>query len=104
MTVRFPRWYGKPPELVEAGHLAEMSDGAVRLYDLLCWTSDRRSSRMFELEDANVVQMAGISRRRIGDARKDLTARGMIVCDREPGGRFTYQLCDLTTGQPFSGG
>jgi hypothetical protein len=103
MSVRIARWYGKPPELFENGHAAEMSDGAFRLYDFLFWVSDRRSSREFELEDADIVETAGISRRTLSDARKQLSTRGLVVCDREPGRPYTYTLCDPVKLRPYPG-
>lgn len=103
MSVRIPRWFGVPPEFFESGHCAAIRDGAVRLYVLLCWMSDRKSSRMFELKDSHIVEMTGLSKRSLSAARKQLSERGLAICNRDPGGHYTYTLCDLKTGQPFPG-
>jgi hypothetical protein len=58
---------------------------------------------MFELVDGDIVKMAGGSRRSLVSARKQLSARGLVVYDRQPGGRYTYTLCDVVTGRPFPG-
>jgi hypothetical protein len=102
MTVKFKRWYGTPPEVHDLGHWADMSDGAVRLYGFLCRASDRRSKLRFELGDKEVADQSGVSKRRLGEARTDLTLRGLIVCNREPGARFSYTLCDLYKKQKVS--
>lgn len=103
MSVRIPRWFGVPPELFESGHCAAIGDGAVRLYVLLCWTSDRKSSRKFDLKDSDIVEKTGLSKRSLSAARKQLSGRGLAICDRDPGGYYTYTLCDLKTGRPFPG-
>ena len=103
MTIRFPRWFGVPPELFEFGHVAAIGDGAVRLYVFLCWISDRKSSRVFEVKDSYIEEMTGLSKRSMSNARKQLSGRRLTVCSRDPGGYFTYTLCDLKTGRPFPG-
>jgi hypothetical protein len=103
VTFKFPRYSGFPIELLSLGHWAQMSGGAKGLYIVLCGASDRRSSRRFELKDEDVVKMAGVSRGTLNAARKELSEMGMVVCDREPGGRFTYTLCNPKTGRPFPG-
>jgi len=103
MSVRLPRWFGVAPELFELGHVAAIGDGAVRLYFLLCWMSDRKSSRRFEIKDSHIAKMTGLSKRSLSNARKQLSGRGLAVCSRDQGGHYTYTLCDLKTGQPFPG-
>jgi hypothetical protein len=103
MTVKFPRWFGVPPELIELGHFAKLADSSKTLYVFLCFISDKRSSRQFPLKDATIVDMAGISKGTLSTARKKLSDSKLIVCDREPGGQYTYTLCDLKTGKPFPG-
>jgi len=103
MTIRFPRWFGVPPELFELGHFATIGDGAVRLYVFLCWMSDRKSNRMFEIRDSYIAEMIGLSKRSMGNARTQLSGRGLVVCSRDVGDHYTYTLCDLKTGQPFPG-
>lgn len=103
MTFKFPRYSGFPIELLSRGHWAQMSGGAKGLYIVLCGASDRRSSRRFELKDEDVVKMAGVSRGTLKAGRKELSEMGMVVCDREPGGRFTFELCNPKTGRPFPG-
>lgn len=103
MSVRFPRWFGVPPELFELGHVAAIGDGAVRLYVFLCWISDRKSSRMFEIKDSYIAERTGLSKRSLSSARKQLSGRGLTFCSRDQGGHYTYTLCDLKTGRPFPG-
>jgi hypothetical protein len=102
MSVRFSRWFGVPPELFELGHFAAIGDGAVRLYIFLCWMSDRKSNRMFEIKDSYIAEMTGLSKRSLGSARKQLSGRRLTVYRRDHGGHYTY-TCDLKTGQPFPG-
>jgi hypothetical protein len=103
MTFKFPHYGGYPKEVLYMGHWAQMSGGAKGLYISLCDASDRRSSRRFELKDDELVKMAGVSKGTLNAARKELFEMGMVVCDREPGGRFTYTLCNPKTGRPFPG-
>jgi hypothetical protein len=103
MTTRFPTWYGKPPEFIKLRRHVGMPRGSAMLYDYLCWVSDRRSSRKFELEEKEVADMSDVSIRRLRDARNDLAARGLIVSERRSGGRYVFELCDPATGLPYPG-
>jgi hypothetical protein len=101
MSVRFPRWFGVPPELFELGHFAAIGDGAVRLYVFLCWMGDRKSSHMFEIKDSHIAAMIGLSKRSLSNARKQLSGRGLAVCKRDQAGHYAYTLCALKTGRTF---
>jgi hypothetical protein len=104
MTFKFPPPFcGFPKTVLKSHQWAQMSVGAKGVYVVLCGMSDERSTRRFELKDEYVVHMAGVSRGTLNAARKELFKMGMVVCDREPGGRFTYTLCNPKTGRPFPG-
>jgi hypothetical protein len=103
MSVRLRRWFGVPPELLETDKFALMSDCAVRLYTYLCWMSDRKSSRQFEVAVKEAAKRAGMSVRSVTTARRNLCKLGLIVCERVSGGRVIYTLCDPLTGKPYLG-
>jgi hypothetical protein len=103
VTTKFPTWVGLPPEFFDLGYFEKLSDSGVRLYMALCWNSDRRSSRKFELDDRDVTKSACISERTFRDARKELAQQGLIVCDPKSAGRRVYTLCDPNTGLPYPG-
>lgn len=103
MSVRLHRWFGLPPELLETGAFGEMSPSAIRLYLFLCWKSDRRTSRRFEAKDSEATAKGGAKSRSLTNARIELRQRGLIQFEREPGGEYTYTLCDCRTGRPYPG-
>jgi hypothetical protein len=103
MTCKFPHFGGYPKPLFRLGYWARMSGGAKGVYIALCDESDNRSTRRFELKDPELAELSGVSKRRLGDARTELSEMGMVVCDREPGGLFVYELCDPKTRRPFPG-
>jgi hypothetical protein len=103
MTFKFPHYGQYPKEMTRMGYWAQMSGGAKGVYIALCEASDRHSSRRFELKDADVIKMAGVSKGTLNAARKELIKMGMVGCKREPGGRFTYELFDLKNKRPYPG-
>lgn len=103
MSVRIPRWFGFPPELIDNGQVASMSESDLRLCLYLYGKSDRCSSRRFEAKDKDITCKVGISQRSLRDARKHLVQFGIIAIERESGGCFVYTLCDPKTGQPYPG-
>jgi hypothetical protein len=102
MAVRFDRWFGVPPEVFQLGFFAKMSPSDIALYFTLCWWSDRKSSRSFEVKDAEMEAHSGLSRRSLHDARKHLSSLGMVENTKNLGGHV-YTLCDLKTGLPYPG-
>ena len=102
MSVRFPRWFGVPPELYELRFFRKMSPSGRGLYMTLCSWSDRKSSRQFEVKDADLEDESGLSRRSLHDARKHLSSLGMVQITKKPGGHV-YTLCDLRTRLPYPG-
>jgi hypothetical protein len=103
MTCKFPHFGGYPKPLFDLGYWARMSGGAKGVYITLCDESDNRSTRRFKLKDPELAELSGVSKRRLGDARTELSEMGMVVCEREPGGLFTYELCNPKTGRPYPG-
>ena len=59
MSVRIDRWFGMPPELFDAGHIAHMSHSSLRLCAFLYWKSDKQSSRELKVRDKEIIQHAG---------------------------------------------
>jgi hypothetical protein len=102
MTIRIDRWFGVPPELYERGLFARMSPSDLALFITLCWWSDRKSSRQFEVKDIDMEAHSGLCRRSLLDARKHLSSLGMVEITKNLGGHV-YTLCDLKTGLPYPG-
>jgi hypothetical protein len=103
MTVKIPRWWGGPPEFFELRRHVGISRGGILLFTFLYWMSDKRSSRRLVFEEDELAEMADISQRRLGDARKQLSERGLVLSERQRGGKYVYELCDIATGQPYPG-
>ncbi len=97
MTTMFPNYSGFPIPVVDEDHWAEMSGGAKGIYIVLCRLSDRHSSRQFKVDDGDLCKKAGIVPRTLFSARKELVTKGLITYNRH-----VYELCDATTGQPYS--
>lgn len=102
MTTMIPYWYGKPREFYDSPSFINMSHATARLYDFLFWMSDRRSSRKFDVLDEDITERTTLAKRTLALARKDLTERRLIVCNRLPRG-YSYVICDPSTGEPFPG-
>lgn len=102
MSVRLPRFFGAPPELIELGFLPKMSPSDLALYINVCWWSDRKSSRELEVKDADMEARSGLSRRSLHNARKHLSSLGMVEITKNLGGHV-YTLCDLKTRLPYPG-
>jgi len=98
-----PRYSGFPPEIFEDGLVPQMQNTAFRLYIFLCRSSDRKSSLQFAVFDKEICQQTGSSPRALCSARNELKRFGLISCDRDPGGSYTYSLCDVKTRRPFPG-
>jgi hypothetical protein len=96
VTTMFPSFSGVPVDVIDE-HWADMSGGAKGLYVVLCRLSDRCSSRRFKVNDGDLCKKAGIVPRTLFSARKELTKKGLITYKRH-----VYELCDATTGQPYS--
>ena len=103
MTVRIARWFGMPPEIVESGKLLQMTHSDLLLFLFVYWKSDRCSSRQFEVKDADISQIAGISKRALRDARIHLIDLRLLLAERQPGAAYTYTLCDPRTGRAYPG-
>jgi DNA-binding transcriptional ArsR family regulator len=103
MTIKLSRWFAVPPEMFELRRHVEISRGAILLFVFLCWMSDKRSSRRFVFGEDELAKSADISKRRLGDARKQLLERGLVTSERQRGGKYVYELCDIATGRPYAG-
>jgi hypothetical protein len=102
MTIQIIPYSGFHPKIVDKGYVSKMSNGALRLYLFLMRKSDRYSRRKFPAVDKEIAEAVGVSPRTLGAARAELTAMGIVRCERSPGESFTYTLCDLDTGKPYS--
>jgi DNA-binding transcriptional ArsR family regulator len=103
MTIKLSRWFAVPPEMFELGRHVEISRGAILLFVFLCWKSDKRSSRRLVFGEDELSKSADISKRRLGDARKQLLERGLVTSERQRGGKYVYELCDIEKGRPYAG-
>jgi hypothetical protein len=101
VSIRIPRWFGVPPELIDDGVVSKMSDSDLRLCVYAYRKCDKQSSRRFRATDKEIAKTAGVSARALQDARIHLRELGVLYCSREPGGPYTYEICDLNTGRPY---
>jgi hypothetical protein len=103
VSIRIPRWFGVPPELVDDGVALKMSESDLRLCVYAYRKCDKQSSRRFQSTDKEIAKTVGVSARALRDSRIHLRELGVLFASKEPGGRYTYELCDLHTGRPFPG-
>lgn len=102
MTVMIPRFFGLHQELVRSGALAQMKPGELRLYVYLMHESERFRTRKLVRTDAQFREI-GLAPRTACNARKKLQERGFINYSATNGNRYSYTICDSTTGQPYPG-
>ncbi len=103
MTVMIGRFFGLPQELIRRGIWKQMKPGEIDLYTCLAHRSERNRNRKLMVSDAEVHEEVGTAARTLCNARKKLQERGLIKYERERGGRYTYELCDPSTGRPYPG-
>ena len=103
MTTMIRRYSGFPPEIFERNLVPRMKGVALALYLFLCRWSDKKSSLEFRATDKEIRGQTGASTRALCGARVTLQTLRLIECKREPGGEYTYWLCDPETGVPFPG-
>jgi len=97
------RFFGMPQELFRNGIWKQMKPGEKDLYTCLAHRSERSRNRRLTVSDAEMYEEAGVAPRTCCNARKKLQELGLIEYERERGGRYTYELCDPSTGRPYSG-
>jgi hypothetical protein len=76
-------YYGKPPKLLSLPNCIEMSHATFRLYDCLWGLSDRYSGFQVEVTDDEIIKRTTLSKGALNLARKDLSRRGLILCNRQ---------------------
>jgi hypothetical protein len=101
VSIRIPHWFGVPPELIDDGVVKKMSASDLRLCVYAYRKCDKQSSRRFQATDNEIAKAVGVSARALQGARSHLRELGVLSCSREPGGQYTYEVCDLHTGRPF---
>ncbi len=94
-------YYGKPPKLLSLPNCIEMSHATFRLYDCLWGLSDRYSSFQVEVTDDEIIKRTTLSKGALNLARKDLSRRGLILCNRQQRGH-RYLILNPETLQPYS--
>jgi hypothetical protein len=94
-------YYGKPPKLLSLPNCIEMSHATFRLYDCLWGLSDRYSSFQVEVTDDEIIKRTTLSNGALNIARKDLSRRGLIICNRQQRGH-RYLILNPETLQPYS--
>jgi hypothetical protein len=94
-------YYGKPPKLLSLSNCIEMSHATFRLYDCLWGLSDRYSSFQVEVTDDEIIKRTTLSKGALNLARKDLSRRGLILCNRQQRGH-RYLILNPETLQPYS--
>jgi len=99
----FPMFFGVPQFVVRSGLWAQMRPTEQSLYICLLHDSERCSTRELLRTDAQICKLAGLSSRSLCNARKKLQERGLCLCIRNSGNRYTYTLCNPETQQPWLG-
>jgi hypothetical protein len=94
-------YYGKPPKLLSLPNCIEMSHATFRLYDCLWGLSDRYSGFQVEVTDDEIIKRTTLSKGALNLARKDLSRRGLILCNRQQRGH-RYVILNPETLQPYS--
>lgn len=97
-------FFGVHPYVIRSGLWGKMRPGEKDLYIFLMEQSERRCTREIAATDAEISSGIGAASRTLCNARKRLRELGLIRFDSGHGNRYTYQICDPRTGQPYPGG
>jgi len=90
-----------PHELVDAGHLAALSGGAVKLYIALMRLAQKHSAVEIEIPAYVAHDLADIVANTVTSASKELVAAGLVKSRTGQYGRKSYVLLDPKTGFPL---
>jgi hypothetical protein len=88
-------------ELIDAGHLRELSGSAVKLYLVLMRLAQKHSAVRIELPAYRARELAGLTAETVAEARRELEAAGLVTCGRGEHGVTTYELLDPETRVPL---
>jgi hypothetical protein len=88
-------------ELVDGGHLAALSGGAVKLYIALMSLAQKHSAVEIEIPAYVAHHLAGIVANTVTSATKELVDAGLVKSTTGQYGRKSYVLLDPKTGFPL---
>ena len=94
-------FYSVPQFLITSGLLSSLSAGAIKLYQLILFTAQKRTSTELELSNLDIRREAGLSPNTIRRARTKLKEGGLVDLKLTSGGRFTYVILNPLTGSPL---
>lgn len=94
-------FYSVPQFLIDSGLLKTLSAGATKLYQLLLYTAQQKTSTELKLSNLEIRRLAGLSPNTIRRARTKLKEVGLVDLKRPSGGRFTYVILNPLTRLPL---
>jgi hypothetical protein len=103
MTVMIGLFFGVPQFLIRTGLYKKMRPSSRDLYLALLHESERYCTREIKRTDKQISELVGLSLRSIRNARTKLCEYHLVELKYEPGGAYTYILCDPKTGVPYAG-
>lgn len=98
-----PKFFGMPPQVIRLKIWPSLKPVAAKVYVVLYHESERYCTRELSRTDAQLAELAGVSRRALRDARIKLQEHGLVLYSVSPGAAYTYTLCDPETRQPWPG-
>jgi 5S rRNA maturation endonuclease (ribonuclease M5) len=94
-------YFQVPQELLAAGALSAMGGSDLKLYLALLYEAQRTTSTEIQLNGQKLQGMTGLSAGSATDARKRLTARGLVQAKRGLGNAYVYKLLEPSSGEPM---
>jgi hypothetical protein len=94
-------FYSVPQFLITSGLLKELSAGALKLYQLLLFTAQKRTKVELEMSNLEIRNQADLSPNTIRRGRTKLKEVGLVDLKQISGGRYTYVILNPLTGSPL---
>lgn len=94
-------YFQAPQQFVDAGLLKKLTPAAVRFYLALLYKAQRHTRVDFNLTNAEIGELTGLSSNSIRSARNELCENKLLSSSRGRGGVYTDVLCDPASGQPI---
>jgi hypothetical protein len=92
MPVEIGPFSKMPSKFFGSSMAASLGPAASLFFLALCEHANRHEENQFKASDRALASETGYSPRKICDARKRLTERGLIFCSRQEGRSFEYTL------------
>ncbi len=90
-----------PHELVDAGHLRDLSEAAIKLYLVLVALAQKHSAIAIQLPAYKVHDYTGLQRKSVIKAGRELAQAKLVRLDKTCGAVMTYNLLNPVTGSPL---